>query len=49
MIKRIGTQARKEIEQWLGAQVFLDLEVRVKPSWRKDEEAIRRFGYNAEA
>lgn len=49
MIKRIGTQARKQIEQWLGAQVFLDLEVRVKPSWRKDEEAIRRFGYNAEA
>jgi GTP-binding protein Era len=45
MLKEIGTRARIEIEQLLGSQVFLDLRVRVKKDWRKDERYIRQFGY----
>lgn len=44
-IKRIGTQARHELERLLGAKVFLDLKVKVKRNWRKDESQIRRLGY----
>ena len=50
MIKRIGTEARKDIERLLGADsVFLDLTVRVQPQWRRDANEIRRLGYQADA
>lgn len=45
MLKRIGSEARKEIEQMTGAKVFLKLFVRVQKNWRKDANAIERFGY----
>lgn len=45
MLKKIGTMARQEIERWLGKKVFLDLWVKVAKNWRKDENALRRFGY----
>jgi len=45
MLKMIGTEARKEIEQMLGAKVFLKLFVRVHKNWSKDTKALRRFGY----
>lgn len=45
MLKEIGTRARSEIEQLLGSQVYLDLRVRVKKDWRKEERYIRQFGY----
>jgi GTP-binding protein Era len=45
MLKEIGSRSRIEIEQLLGSQVFLDLRVRVKKDWRKDERYIRQFGY----
>lgn len=45
MLKRIGEQARKDIEGLLGTKVFLQLFVRVARNWRKDEELLRRFGY----
>ena len=48
MIKRIGTEARRDLERMFGCQVFLGLDVRVKPGWRDDEREIRRFGYAAE-
>ena len=44
MIKRIGTLARPEIEQLLGRHVFLDLHVKVKPRWRRDEAMLERLG-----
>ena len=44
-IKRIGTEARADLEQLLGTRVFLDLSVKVKKNWRRDENQIRRFGY----
>jgi GTP-binding protein Era len=44
MIKRIGTQARPEIEGVLGGPVFLDLRVKVRPKWRRDEQLLERLG-----
>ncbi|MCK5487534.1 MAG: GTPase Era, partial [Desulfobacterales bacterium] len=45
MLKMIGTEARKEIEQMVGTRVFLKLFVRVHKNWSKDTKALRRFGY----
>lgn len=45
MLKRIGAEARAEIERVLGLQVYLDLWVKVRPRWRHDDRALRRFGY----
>ncbi len=44
-IKRIGTEARVDLEQLLGTRVYLDLSVKVKKNWRRDASQIRRFGY----
>jgi len=45
MLKRIGTAARHEIEEMSGRKVFLELRVKVLKDWRKDEKAMKRFGY----
>ncbi|MFZ5878018.1 MAG: GTPase Era [Chloroflexota bacterium] len=45
MLKRIGSSARKEIESMGGRPVFLELRVKVLKEWRKDENALQRFGY----
>lgn len=45
MIKRIGTEARGDLEKMLGTKVYLDLAVRVRKDWRNDGAQIRRFGY----
>lgn len=45
MIKRIGVEARGDLERLLGRHVFLDLRVKVKKDWRRDASQIRRFGY----
>ena len=45
MIKRIGSQARHDLERLLGNQVMLKLTVKVKPGWRSDAAQIKRFGY----
>jgi len=44
MIKEIGTRARPEIELLLGHKVFLELQVKVKPKWRRDERLLERLG-----
>ena len=44
-LKRIGTEARNDLEQFLGSKVFLDLRVKVRKNWRRDLNQIRRFGY----
>lgn len=46
MIKTIGTKARKEIEQMLNKQVYLDLFVKVIPKWRDREKFLNEIGYN---
>lgn len=48
MIKRIGMDARRDLEHAFGKRVYLELDVRVKPNWRDDAREIRRFGYAAE-
>jgi GTP-binding protein Era len=45
MLKRIGEQAREDIEVMVGCKVFLKLWVRVQKDWTRDAMAIRRFGY----
>jgi GTPase len=45
-IRAIGTAARQRIEGFLGEPVYLDLWVKVLPRWRKDAEALRRFGFS---
>ena len=45
MIKELGTQARKDIEQFLGRKVFLELFVKVRPKWRDNELQLREYGY----
>ncbi|NOZ49529.1 MAG: GTPase Era [Chloroflexi bacterium] len=45
MLKRIGSEARSEIEAMLGQRVYLDLRVKVKPRWRRDAAELRRLGY----
>jgi GTPase len=44
MIRAIGTRARPEVESLLGRPVFLDLRVKVRPRWRRDEGALERLG-----
>ena len=44
-IKRIGTEARADLERLLGTPVYLDLSVKVKKNWRRAAAQIRRFGY----
>ena len=44
MIKEIGTRARPEIEALLEHKVFLELQVKVKPRWRRDERLLERLG-----
>ncbi len=45
MIKRIGMDARKEIEKFLSSKVNLQLWVKVEKDWRKKEKLVDRFGY----
>jgi GTP-binding protein Era len=44
-IKRLGMAARKDIEAFIGAKVYLDLSIKVSDDWRQDEKKLRRFGY----
>ncbi|MET0300501.1 MAG: GTPase Era [Flavitalea sp.] len=46
MIRQLGTDARKDIEQFLGQKVFLELFVRVKPKWRDSDFMLKEYGYH---
>ena len=45
MIKKIGTEARKDIEVFVNAKVFLELFVKVRPKWRENELFLKEYGY----
>ena len=45
MIREIGFQARKEIEQFLDQKIFLELFVKVRPKWRENELFLKEYGY----
>jgi GTP-binding protein Era len=44
MIKRIGTEARRDLEEMLGGRVYLDLHVKVRQDWREDERLLDEMG-----
>jgi GTPase len=44
-LRDIGTQARRQIELLLGAPVYLELRVKVRPDWRRKEKDLKEFGY----
>jgi len=44
LIKRIGTEARHELEAFFATRVYLDLHVKVKPNWRDDERLLHDLG-----
>ena len=45
-LKRVGVEARKDLEKFFGKQVHLELYVKVNKNWRSDSRQLRRFGYN---
>ena len=45
-LKKVGTDARMDIEEFLGKKVFLELFVKVKKDWRDETGALRNFGYD---
>ncbi len=44
-IKRLGTLARKRMEEFLNRKVYLELTVKVNDNWRDDDKALKKFGY----
>jgi GTPase len=46
MIRQLGTEARKDIEQFLAQKVFLELFVKVRPKWRDNDMMLREYGYH---
>lgn len=46
-VKRLGTEARRRIEQFTGKKAFLEIQVKVLQNWRNSENALKRFGYIA--
>ncbi|MCI1274169.1 MAG: GTPase Era [Clostridiaceae bacterium] len=48
LLKKIGTEARLELEKITEKKVFLSLEVKVEKDWRKKEKALKNFGYKQE-
>lgn len=45
MIKKIGSEARKDIEKFVSQKVFLELFVKVRPKWRENDLFLREYGY----
>ncbi|MBS0000768.1 MAG: GTPase Era, partial [Cyclobacteriaceae bacterium] len=46
-LKKVGTEARKDLESFFGKQVFLETYVRVEKDWRNKPQKLTRFGYNS--
>ncbi|MDD2288149.1 MAG: GTPase Era [Bacteroidales bacterium] len=45
MLKRVGSEARKDIEEFTGKKSFIEIRVKVVKDWRNDEKSLKRFGY----
>lgn len=45
-VKRVGSEARKDLEQFFGKQVHLELYVKVNKNWRSNSRQLKRFGYD---
>jgi GTP-binding protein Era len=46
MLKKIGTEAREELEDLLDTRIFLQLHVKVKSHWREDERILKELGFS---
>lgn len=46
-LKRVGVEARKDLEKFFGKQVHLELFVKVNKNWRSDQNQLKRFGYQS--
>ena len=44
-LKRVGTQAREDMEVFLGKKVFLEMQVKIEKDWREKESKLKKFGY----
>jgi GTP-binding protein Era len=44
-LKRVGTEARKDLEKFFDKKIFLELYVKVNKNWRSSENQLKRFGY----
>ena len=44
-LKKVGSQARRSIEEFFGKKIFLSMQVKVADNWRKEKEKLRQFGY----
>jgi GTP-binding protein Era len=47
MLKKVGTLARKDLEDFFLKKVHVELYVRVNENWRTNQKALNRFGYNS--
>ncbi len=47
MIKRVGTEARKDAEEFFDKKIFLELYVKVAKEWRSQDNQLKKFGYDA--
>jgi len=45
-LKRVGTEARKDLEKFFDKKIHLELYVKVNKNWRSDKRQLKRFGYN---
>ncbi len=45
-IKRVGVEARRDLETFFGKQIYLETYVKVNKNWRSNQKQLRRFGYN---
>ncbi|MGY3793785.1 GTPase Era [uncultured Aquimarina sp.] len=45
-LKRVGVEARKELEKFFGKQIHIELYVKVNKNWRNNQRQLKRFGYN---
>ena len=48
MMKRVGTEARRDIERLLGSKVYLELWVKVQKDWRNKQVHLRELGFRDE-
>mgnify|MGYP000856709407 FL=1 len=45
MLKKVGSEARKDLEKFFGKKIFLETHVRVSENWRNNDSMLRKFGY----
>jgi len=48
MLKKVGTEARKELEKLLGSKIFLEMYVKVVPDWRENPSRVRELDWHAQ-